>query len=92
MTTDPHRYADAAIDAIWKCMRERRDMRHFLHEALPDPVRLCRRCGRRRLSPEQYPGCDAGPSRRMLRTFRRGLPVTETDSRRLDGALDASMR
>ena len=36
MTTDPHRYADADIDAIWKCMRERRDMRHFLPETLPE--------------------------------------------------------
>lgn len=36
MTIDPHRYAEADIDAVWKCMRERRDMRHFLPDPLPD--------------------------------------------------------
>ena len=36
MTLDPHRYTDAEIGAVWKCMRERRDMRHFLRDPLPE--------------------------------------------------------
>ncbi len=30
------RYADDQIEAIWRAMRERRDMRHFSSEPLPD--------------------------------------------------------
>lgn len=31
----PHRYSAAEIQALWRAMRERRDMRHFLPEPLP---------------------------------------------------------
>jgi 5,6-dimethylbenzimidazole synthase len=36
MTDDPKRYASVEVDAVWKCMRERRDMRHFLPDPLPE--------------------------------------------------------
>ena len=40
MPTDDHRYSDAEIAALWRTLRERRDMRHFIPaaeaEALPD--------------------------------------------------------
>lgn len=36
VTNDPNRYTNAEIDAVWKCMRERRDMRHFLPDPLPE--------------------------------------------------------
>ena len=40
MPTDDHRYSDAEIAALWRTLRERRDMRHFIPaaeaEALPE--------------------------------------------------------
>ncbi|MBU0499024.1 MAG: precorrin-3B C(17)-methyltransferase [Gammaproteobacteria bacterium] len=32
----PHRYETAEIDGLWRAMRERRDMRHFLPDPLPE--------------------------------------------------------
>lgn len=32
----PHRYSDEEIDAVWRALRERRDMRHFTAEPLPE--------------------------------------------------------
>jgi len=31
-----HRYSDAEIAALWRALRERRDMRHFLPDPLPE--------------------------------------------------------
>lgn len=31
-----HRYSDTEIEALWRTLRERRDMRHFLPTPLPD--------------------------------------------------------
>ena len=31
-----HRYSDAEIAALWRALRERRDMRHFVPDALPE--------------------------------------------------------
>ena len=40
MTHEPHRYSEAEIQALWRTLRERRDMRHFIPaaeaEALPE--------------------------------------------------------
>lgn len=45
MSAQDHRYSDAEIEALWRVMRERRDMRHFLPatEAKPLPVGLVER-------------------------------------------------
>lgn len=34
----PHRYSDAERDAVYRVFAERRDMRHFLPDAIPDEV------------------------------------------------------
>lgn len=36
MTDKNHRYSDTEIEALWRTLRERRDMRHFLPTPLPD--------------------------------------------------------
>lgn len=36
MSDLPHRYTDAEIAALWRTLRERRDMRHFLPDPLPE--------------------------------------------------------
>jgi 5,6-dimethylbenzimidazole synthase len=33
---NPHAYSDPEIAALWRALRERRDMRHFRREPLPD--------------------------------------------------------
>lgn len=32
----PHRYSEPEIQVLWRAMRERRDMRHFLSDPLPE--------------------------------------------------------
>lgn len=34
----PHRYSDAERDAVYRVIAERRDMRHFLPDTIPDEV------------------------------------------------------
>ncbi|CAB1369676.1 5,6-dimethylbenzimidazole synthase [Denitratisoma oestradiolicum] len=34
--SNPHAYSQVEIDALWRALRERRDMRHFRREALPE--------------------------------------------------------
>lgn len=36
MSNPDHRYSDAEIEALWRALRERRDMRHFLSDPLPE--------------------------------------------------------
>lgn len=36
MPNPDHRYSDAEIEALWRALRERRDMRHFLPDPLPE--------------------------------------------------------
>ncbi len=43
MTTEDHRFSDAEIEALWRAMRERRDMRHFATDAAPLPEGLINR-------------------------------------------------
>ncbi|MFZ4535964.1 5,6-dimethylbenzimidazole synthase [Propionivibrio sp.] len=45
MPAQDHRYSDAEIEALWRALRERRDMRHFLPvaEAKPLPEGLIER-------------------------------------------------
>ncbi|MBK7354903.1 MAG: 5,6-dimethylbenzimidazole synthase [Propionivibrio sp.] len=38
MPDQDHRYSDAEIEALWRTMRERRDMRHFLPPAIAKPL------------------------------------------------------
>ena len=33
-----HRYSDAEIEALWRVLRERRDMRHFVPAAQADAL------------------------------------------------------
>lgn len=35
-TPSPHRYSETEIQALWRALRERRDMRHFLSDPLPE--------------------------------------------------------
>jgi 5,6-dimethylbenzimidazole synthase len=45
MSNEPHRYTDPEIQALWRALRERRDMRHFIpaDEAEPLPAGLVER-------------------------------------------------
>ena len=45
MSSDSHRYTDPEIEALWRTLRERRDMRHFIpaDEAAPLPEGLIQR-------------------------------------------------
>ena len=36
MTQEKHRYHDTEIAALWRALRERRDMRHYLPDPLPE--------------------------------------------------------
>ena len=38
MSDQDHRYSDAEIEALWRALRERRDMRHFLPAATAEPL------------------------------------------------------
>ena len=38
MPNEPHRYSDAEIQALWRTLRERRDMRHFVPVAEAEPL------------------------------------------------------
>ena len=38
MPAQDHRYTDAEIEALWRALRERRDMRHFLPAADAKPL------------------------------------------------------
>jgi 5,6-dimethylbenzimidazole synthase len=38
MSDSDHRYSDAEIDALWRVLRERRDMRHFVPAADAEPL------------------------------------------------------
>ena len=38
MPNEPHRYSDAEIQALWRTLRERRDMRHFVPAAEAEPL------------------------------------------------------
>jgi 5,6-dimethylbenzimidazole synthase len=38
MPTGPHRYSDPEIEALWRVLRERRDMRHFLPPGTARPL------------------------------------------------------
>lgn len=38
MSDADHRYSDAEIDALWRVLRERRDMRHFIPAADAEPL------------------------------------------------------
>lgn len=38
MPNEPHRYSDAEIQALWRALRERRDMRHFVPAAEAEPL------------------------------------------------------
>ena len=38
MSYDHHRYSDAEIEALWRTIRERRDMRHFVPAAQAEPL------------------------------------------------------
>jgi len=38
MPHDPHRYSDTEIEALWRALRERRDMRHFTPAAQAEPL------------------------------------------------------
>ena len=40
MPHDPHRYSAPEIEALWRVLRERRDMRHFTPAAQDAPERL----------------------------------------------------
>ena len=35
-TPSAHRYSETEIEALWRALRERRDMRHFLPDPLPE--------------------------------------------------------
>lgn len=38
MPNDPHRYSDPEIQALWRTLRERRDMRHFVRADTAEPL------------------------------------------------------